>query len=47
VEQRGDPRAADLTYEIKFALAEHSRGDISRTELQDRLRDAIKTAVPL
>ena len=47
VEQRGDPQATDLTYEIKLALAEHSRGDISRTQLQDRLRDAIKTAVPL
>ena len=47
VEQRGDPRATDLTYKIKLALAEHSRGDINRTELQDRLRAAIKTAVPL
>ena len=47
VEQRGDPQATDLTYEIKLSLAEHSRGDISRIELQDRLRDAIKTAVPL
>ena len=47
VEQRGDSQATDLTYEIKLALAEHSRGDISRTQLQDRLRDAIKTAVPL
>jgi hypothetical protein len=47
VEQRGDPQATDLTYEIKLALAEHSRGDISWAELQDRLRDAIKTAVPL
>ena len=26
VEQRGDPQATDLTYEIKLALAEHSRG---------------------
>ena len=40
-------QATDLTYEIKLALAEHSRGDITRTQLQDRLRDAIKTAVPL
>jgi hypothetical protein len=47
VEQRGDPQATELTYEIKLALAEHSRGDISLTELQDRLRDAIKTTVPL
>ena len=47
VEQREDPQATDLSYEIKLALAEYSRGDISRTQLQDRLRDAIKTAVPL
>jgi hypothetical protein len=47
VEQRGDAQATDLTYEIKLALAEHSRGDISRTELHDRLRNAIKAAVPL
>jgi hypothetical protein len=47
VEQRGDPQATDMTYEIKLALAEQSRGAISRTELDDRLRDAIKAAVPL
>jgi hypothetical protein len=47
VEQSGDPQATDLTYEIRLALAEHSRGDISRTQLQDSLPDAIKTAVPL
>jgi hypothetical protein len=47
VEQRGDPHATDLTYEIKLALAEHSRGDISPTELHDRLRNAVTTAVPL
>jgi hypothetical protein len=47
VEEQGDPHATDVTYEIKLALAEHSRGDISRTQLQNRLLDAIKTAVPL
>ena len=47
VEQRGDPQATDLTSEIKLALAEHGRGDINRTELHNRLRDAIKAAVPL
>ena len=47
VEQRGDPQVTDLTYEIKLALAEQSRGDISRTELHDRLQDAIKAAVPV
>jgi hypothetical protein len=46
-EQLGDAQATDLTFEIKLALAWHSRGDIRRTELQDRLHDAIKTAVPL
>ena len=46
VEEHADPHATDVTYEIKLALAEHSRGDISQTQLQDRLLDAIKTAVP-
>jgi hypothetical protein len=45
VELRGDAQATDLTYEIKLALAEHSQGDIYRTELHDRLRDTIKAAV--
>jgi hypothetical protein len=46
VEGQGDPKATDVTYEIKLALAEHSRGDISWNELRDRMSDAIKTAVP-
>jgi hypothetical protein len=46
VEERGDPTATDVTYEIKLALAEHSRGDISGNELRDRMSEAIKTAVP-
>ena len=45
VELRGDAQATDLTSEIKLALAEHSQGDICRTELHDRLRDAIKATV--
>jgi hypothetical protein len=45
VEERGDPHATDLTYEIKLALAEHSRGDISGHELRDRMSEAIKTTV--
>jgi hypothetical protein len=45
VEEQGDPHATDLTYEIKLALAEHSRGDISGDELRDRMSKAVKTAV--
>ena len=45
-EEHGDPKATDMTYEIKLALAEHSRGDISWNELHDRMSDAINTAVP-
>jgi hypothetical protein len=45
VEEHGDPHATDMTYEIKLALAEHSRGDISGDELHERMRDAVKTAV--
>ena len=46
IERRGDPTATDLTYEIKLALAEHSRGDISWNELRDRMSEAVKTTVP-
>jgi hypothetical protein len=45
VEEQGDPHATDLTYEIKLALAEHSRGDISEDELRERMSQAVKTAV--
>jgi hypothetical protein len=45
VEEHGDPHATDVTYEIKLALAEHSRGDISGNELRDRMSEAVKTAV--
>jgi hypothetical protein len=45
VEERGDAHATDVTYEIKLALAEHSRGDISGDELRDRMGEAVKTAV--
>jgi hypothetical protein len=45
VEEHGDPHATDVTYEIKLALAEHSRGDISGDELRDRMSKAVKTAV--
>jgi hypothetical protein len=45
VEEHGDAHATDVTYEIKLALAEHSRGDISGDELRDRMSEAVKTAV--
>jgi hypothetical protein len=45
VEDHGDAHATDVTYEIKLALAEHSRGDISGDELRDRMSEAVKTAV--
>ena len=46
IERHGDPTATDVTYEIKLALAEHSRGDISSSDLHDRMSEAVKTAVP-
>jgi len=46
VEEHGDPTATDMTYEIKLALAEHSRGDISWNALRDRMNEVVKTTVP-
>ena len=46
VEGHGDPTATDVTYEIKLALAEHSRGNISSRDLHQRLRDAVTATVP-
>ena len=45
IEERGDPKAVDLTYEIKLAFAEHSRGDISMNELRSRLKEGVEAAV--
>jgi hypothetical protein len=45
IEEHGDSHATDLTYEIKLALAEHSRGDITGDELRNRMSQAVKTAV--
>ena len=45
VEGHGAPMTTDVTYEIKLALAEHGRGDISQNELHRRLRDAITATV--
>jgi hypothetical protein len=41
VEEHFDPNAVDMTYDIKLALAEYSRGDITAVELRQRLREAI------
>jgi hypothetical protein len=45
VEALGDPEATELSYDVKLALAELSRGDISLTEFRERLRDAVGTPV--
>jgi hypothetical protein len=45
VEERSDTTAVDLTYDIKLALAEHSRGDISLAQCRQRLRDLITSPV--
>lgn len=45
VEGQNDPKATELTYEIKLALAEHSRGDINEIELRDRLREFVDTTI--
>jgi hypothetical protein len=45
VEEIGDPEAIDLSYDVKLALAELSRGDISLTEFRERLRDTVGTTV--
>lgn len=46
VEQRS-PQSVDLTYEIKLALAEHSRGDISAHALRERLSDLAETVTKI
>jgi hypothetical protein len=46
IEEQGDLTATGVTYEIKLALAEHSRGDISGNELRDRMSEAIKMPAP-
>jgi hypothetical protein len=43
IEDRGDPHATDMAYEIKLALAEHSQGDISLQELREQLGDLVAT----
>lgn len=44
VEVRGEPQAVDLSYEIKLALAEHGRGDISLADLRERLSSLVDIA---
>jgi len=46
IEQRHDPEAEALTYEIKGPLAEHSSGFISEDELRRLLRPLV-AAVPV
>jgi hypothetical protein len=43
VEDHGNPEAINLTYAIKLALAEHGRGDISSSDLRDRLSELVET----
>ncbi len=45
VEERGEPHATDMAYDIKLALAEHSRGDISLAELHKRVSEVVATTV--
>jgi hypothetical protein len=42
-ERRNDPLALDMAYEIKLALAEHDRGDITLAEFRERLSDLVTT----
>jgi hypothetical protein len=44
VEDQGDSHAVDLSYDIKLAVAEHSRGDISLSDLRERLSALVATA---
>jgi hypothetical protein len=44
VEEQRKPQAIDMTYEIKLALAEHSRGDISLSEVRQRLSELVQTS---
>jgi hypothetical protein len=45
VEACGDATTVNLTYDIKLAMAEHSRGDISLAEFRKRLRELVGTPV--
>lgn len=45
IEERGELDALDLNYEIKLALAEHSRGDINLSELRARLHNQVEAAI--
>jgi hypothetical protein len=42
VEARREPNIVDVVYEIKLALAEHSRGDISMPDVRERLRALVE-----
>jgi hypothetical protein len=47
VEEQNDPQAVEMTYEIKLAIAECSRGDISAEQFRERLRQIAETDVPV
>jgi hypothetical protein len=47
VEEQNDPRAIDMTYEIKLAMAEHARGDISLEEFHERLQHIVESDVQI
>ena len=38
IDETGDRAAIDLTYDIKLALAEHSRGHVTEDDLRRELR---------
>jgi hypothetical protein len=42
IEEQADPQAVDWTYEIKLALAEHTRGDIGVVEFRQRLQQIVE-----
>jgi hypothetical protein len=45
VDERAEPVAMDLTYDIQLSLAEHSSEGFSEAELRDRLRPLLRASV--
>lgn len=45
--EQDHPEAADLTYDIKLLLAEHSSGDLSDTELRAHLQTLVTKSIPV
>jgi hypothetical protein len=46
IEQHADSEATDLAYSSKLALAELSRGDISKSMFRERMRELVDLPVP-